>query len=285
MKLPDQPPLKLDNDCRPIAVFDSGVGGLTLLPHLFKQLPQENYIYLADQANVPYGEHPLETINHFCDQITRFLLSQTIKMVVVACNTATAAALSQLRQNFPQIPFVGMEPAVKPAALGTKTKVVGVLATQGTFASERYASLMARYAADIKVIEDPCRGLVELIESGLLGGPPVLEFLQPIISPMVEAGMDTLVLGCTHYPLILRPLHDLIGDGVTIIDPAPAVAVQAKRVLRHQCRLTSNESPGQVQYMTSGSPEGLQQLLSSAFAITAPIEKITWHNGKLRRHG
>ncbi|MEM7333559.1 MAG: glutamate racemase, partial [Chloroflexota bacterium] len=244
--------MKHPKQSAPIAVFDSGVGGLSVLNHLQKQLPHEHILYFADQANIPYGGHALSSIQQFCHEIVRFLLVEQVKMVVVACNTASAAALSQLRFDFPDVPFVGMEPAVKPAAKSTKTNVVGVMATAGTFSSERYASLMKRYGSDIEVIEDPCIGLVELIEAGHFENTAVIQKLRSITQPMLDARADTLVLGCTHYPFVQSLLTQIAGEHVTIIDPAPAVALQAKRVLKENHLLAQNGQQPRVRFISSG---------------------------------
>ena len=223
----------------PIAIFDSGVGGLSVLHYLCTGLPYENILYFADQANVPYGPRSATQIQDFCQAITHFLREQGAKVIVVACNTATAVALAHLRQNFPTIPIVGMEPAVKPAAQQTKSGKVGVLATAVTFQSPRYADLMARFAQNITIYEDPCLGLVNLIEGGQAHSPQTEQLLHSILTPMLAAGIDTLVLGCTHYPFVLPLLEEMVGTAVTIIDPAPAVARQAAHLLQQQHLLAS----------------------------------------------
>ncbi len=176
MALP--PPHKPPSSTAPIGVFDSGVGGLSVLRHLRAQLPHENFIYIADQAHVPYGRRPLADIRALSEAVTQFLLTQNAKLIVIACNTVSGAALNSLRRTFPSLPFVGMEPAVKPAAAQTKSGKVGVLATAGTFESQRYLSLMHRFAKDVEVFENPCIGLVELIEAGQLDGADTTELLR-----------------------------------------------------------------------------------------------------------
>lgn len=236
---------------QPIGVFDSGVGGLSILREIRARLPHESLIYLADQAHVPYGPRPQQEIHQFSEAITRHLLGLGAKMIVVACNTASAAALTPLRQTFPDVPFVGMEPAVKPAAHQTKSGRVGVLATAGTFASERYAELMARYANGVAVVEDPCVGLVDLIEGGQIDGPVTEARLLGIVQPMLASGVDTLVLGCTHYPFIIPALARLVGSEVSIIDPAPAIARQVEWVLAQRGWLRQNPPPP-PRYLTTG---------------------------------
>ena len=248
-----------------VGVFDSGIGGLSVLHHLQHLLPHDNFIYLADQAHVPYGPRPQAEIQAFTVAITQLLLTQSIKQLVVACNTASAAALSHLRQQFPELPIVGMEPAVKPAAAQTKTGKVGVLATAGTFESQRYASLMARFAQNVILYEDPCHGLVELIEAGNTEGAETAVLLHQILQPMITAGVDTLVLGCTHYPFVSPLLTRLLATAphpVTIIDPAPAVARQARRILNQRGLMTARTSPGYTRYLTTGPAAALAQPLA-----------------------
>lgn len=237
----------------PIGVFDSGVGGLSILRELYRRLPHENFLYVADQAHVPYGIRPLAEIQQFSEAISRFLLAQDAKLIVVACNTASAAALTELRQIFPDVLFVGMEPAVKPAAQQTRSGRVGVLATASTFASDRYADLMARYASDVIVFEDPCYGLVDLIEAGQIDTQATVQLLDTVITPMFASGVDTLVLGCTHYPFVIPLLERLSPPTVTIIDPAPAIARQTERLLRQQNWLNTASITGRLRLWTTGS--------------------------------
>ena len=218
-----------------IGIFDSGIGGLCVLRHIQLVLPQTPLVYLADQINVPYGPRSKADVQRLSEGITRFLLDQGAAMIVVACNTASAAALSYLRETFPEVPFVGMEPAVKPGARATKTGKVGVMATAGTFQSQRYASLMHRYAQDVQLFENPCVGLVESIEAGKTDASETKALLEDVLGPMINAGMDTLILGCTHYPFIQPLIRKIIGDEIAIIDPAPAVARQTARLWGANC--------------------------------------------------
>jgi glutamate racemase len=266
-----------------VGVFDSGIGGLSVLRHLQRLLPQETFIYLADQAHVPYGPRSHEEIRRLSEAVTRALLEQPIKLLVVACNTASAAALSYLREQFPKLPIVGMEPAVKPAARQTQTGKVGVLATAGTFESQRYTSLMARFAQGVTLYENPCRGLVELIEAGKTEGEETAVLLQQILSPMIDAGVDTLVLGCTHYPFVLPLLTRLLANApqpVTIIDPAPAVARQAQRVLTQRGLLTTATTPGTTRYLTTGPPTRLAHAVSQLLGEEVAVETAVWRDGR-----
>jgi glutamate racemase len=258
----------------PIGIFDSGIGGLSVLRELRRQLPHEHLLYLADQAHVPYGPRPAAEIRHFSEGITRFLLGEGAKLIVVACNTASAAALTHLRHTFPNVPFVGMEPAVKPAAHQTKSGRVGVLATHGTFASERYADLMARYASSVVVYEDACLGLVDLIESGQINTPETEQLLARALAPMLTAGVDTLVLGCTHYPFVI-PLLEKLAENAAIIDPAPAVARQAARLLYQRQQLRTSDTPGEVRFFTTGDPatfaSQIEQLLGEKGGVSLVV--------------
>ncbi|GJM41120.1 MAG: glutamate racemase [Ardenticatenaceae bacterium] len=266
---------------QPIGVFDSGVGGLSVLRHLQGQLPAEQFIYLADQGHVPYGSRSAQEIVQFSQGITQFFLQLKVKAIVVACNTASAAALSLLRQQF-ALPFVGMEPAVKPAAQQTQSGKVGILATGGTFASARYARLTAKYAQGVSVWEDPCLGLVPEIEAGRLDSPAVHQILQQALSPMLAAGIDTLVLGCTHYPFVLPVVEGIVGTAVTIIDPAPAVARQTGVVLRRHNLLADESQVGGVRFITTGAAKPylrqVEQLLNDQMV---GVETAVWNGNQL----
>lgn len=266
---------------RPIAVFDSGVGGLSVLRHIRAQLPDEQLIYLADQANVPYGSRPLAEIQAFSERITHFLLALGAKLIVVACNTASGAALTYLRQTFPDVPFVGMEPAVKPAAAQTKRGKVGVLATAGTFKSQQYETLMARFAQDVAVFEDPCQGLVTLIESGLTDGAETKQRLRDCVEPMLAEGVDTLVLGCTHYPFVRPLLTQIVGPDVVIIDPAPAVARQTNRVLQQHDLLAPVGAAGAIRAFTTGEAGRFTDFAKRVLTFPLAVETAVWQNGRL----
>jgi glutamate racemase len=278
--------MRVTGSSQPIGVFDSGVGGLSVLRHLHEAAPQERLLYFADQAHVPYGARTAAEIRAYSAEITRFLLGQGAKIIVVACNTATAAALNSLRQGFPDVSFVGMEPAVKPAAGSTRSGVVGVLATPGTFASPRYASLMARFAGDVTVLEDPCVGLVPLIEAGDLDGAATAELLRSVLQPMLAQGVDTLVLGCTHYPFVQPLLAEIVaqeapGREVRIIDPAPAVARQALRVLEEQGLLAPPSQQGQTYGFTSAQPAPLAALGERLLGWELDVTAVRWYGGVL----
>jgi glutamate racemase len=266
----------------PLGIFDSGVGGLSVLRAIRSQHPHEDLIYLADQAHVPYGPRSLEQVQGFSERITRYLLDQGAKLVVVACNTASAAALHYLRRTFPRVPFVGMEPAVKPAAERTQSGVVGVLATPATFQGELYNSVVERFAQGVTVLQDTCPGLVAQIESGELDTPETRAILQKALSPMIEQGIDRVVMGCTHYPFVIPLIQEIVGPEVEVIDPAPAIARQVGRVLdAHQMRRTSNLL-GEVRYLTTGDPAALETLLPGWIGETGQVSVLRWlENGDL----
>ena len=262
----------------PIAIFDSGVGGLSVLHHVCTMLPQENILYFADQAHVPYGPRSAKQIQAFCQAITQFFIAQGAKIIVVACNTASAVALAPLRQTFPHIPIVGMEPAVKPAAQQTKSGKVGVLATAVTFRSPRYADLMARFAQNITIYEDPCLGLVDLIEGGQAHSPQTEQLLHSILTPMLAADIDTLVLGCTHYPFVLPWLAEMVGTAVSIIDPAPAIARQTARILQERDLLAPLTASRQIHLLTTGNKVALQQFASQVLAEAFSVGTAVWQD-------
>ena len=260
----------------PIGVFDSGVGGLSVLRALREQLPRESFLYLADQAHVPYGPRPIQEVRAFSAAISRYLLARGVKMIVVACNTASAAALRRLRQTFPETPFVGMEPAVKPAAEGTQTGVVGVLATPATFQGELYASVVERFAKGVTVLQDTCPGLVNQIERGAVNGAEARRILQTALDPMLARGIDTVVLGCTHYPFVIPLIEDIVGPQVRVIDPSPAVARQAARVLRANGNLRGGQERGEVRFLTTGDPAKMRAQVRSLLGAEAAVLQVDW---------
>lgn len=213
-----------------IGVYDSGIGGLSVWKELARELPHERYFYVSDAGHCPYGPKPREEILARAKAVTEFLISKGAEMVVVACNTATAAAIEYLRGHYP-IPFVGMEPAVKPAAINTRTGAIGVLATKGTFKGELYLRTLHKFASNAKVIEQIGEGLVELVESGDTRSPKARELVGKYVIPMIEQGADHIVLGCTHYPFLEETIREFTSDNVTIVNPAPAVARRAAEIL------------------------------------------------------
>lgn len=247
----------------PIGIFDSGIGGISVANALVKLLPREKLLYFGDTANLPYGTKPSDLIRAYSHSISQFLMNRSCKAIVVACNTASAAALNSLREQWPNYPFIGMEPAIKPAAAQTKSQKVGVLATEGTINSHRYADLMNRFAQDVRVLEDPCIGLVELIEQQK--SDKIYLLLREVVEPMLNQGVDTIVLGCTHYPFIQKALQKIVGSDVSIINPAPAVARQVKRVLENKKLLAPRGEGPLHEFFFSGDDENTEALVRTLF--------------------
>lgn len=259
----------------PIAVFDSGVGGLSVLRAIRRRYPGEELLFLADQAHVPYGSRSLADVRAFSEAITRYFLAQDAKMVIVACNTASAAALHHLRERFPDTPFVGMEPAVKPAAEQTQSGVVGVLATPATFQGELYNSVVDRFANGVAILQDTCVGLVEQIEAGNLDGVETRRILETALSPMLAKGIDTVVLGCTHYPFVIPLIREITGPDVRVIDPAPAIARQVGRLLDRLDLKNDRPDGGNTRYSTTAGGNTLRHFLA-AIGFDAHVQQVEW---------
>lgn len=268
----------------PIGIFDSGVGGISVLRAIREQMPEENVIYFGDQGHIPYGPRPMEQIRAFSEAITNFLLARQARIVVVACNTASAAALTYLREKFPQVPFVGMEPAVKPAAEQTLTGKVGVLATPATFQGALYASVVERFANGVELFQNTCNGLVQEIERGNLAGDETRRILEDALLPMLDNKIDTVVLGCTHYPFVIPLIQQIVGENVAtaprrrvrVIDPAPSVARQVRRLLEAGGMKSPAAGRGEVRFYTSGDPAGLKSLLPVLLGEEGQTEKVEW---------
>ena len=261
---------------QPVGVFDSGVGGLSVLRAMRQLMPEEPVIYFADQVHVPYGPRSLEQVRDFSEAITRFLLDQGARLIVVACNTASAAALHYLREKFSDISFVGMEPAVKPAAEHTQSGLVGVLATPTTFQGALYASVLERFANGVQVLQDTCPGLVGQIEGGNLDGEETHAILENALRPMLDRGIDTVVLGCTHYPFVIPFIEQIVGEKVRVIDPAPAVAKQAKRLLEAEGMKKSVGERAQVRLYTSGNSDSLKSMLPKLLGENGLVKQVKW---------
>ena len=227
---------------RPVGFFDSGVGGRCVLEAFRRLCPEERTVYVADTEHCPYGNRPVEEIRRLSEACVRRLLEQDCKMIVVACNTATAAAISSLRANHPDIPFVGMEPALKPAAQTTRSGVVAVLATAGTLRGRHYNETKARFAAGVKVIAAVADEFVQLVERGATSGPAVERIVRARIEPLIEAGADRIVLGCTHFPHLRAVIENVCAGRAEVVDPSDAVARQAKRVLEARGLLVARAS-------------------------------------------
>ncbi len=254
-----------------IAIYDSGIGGFSILRQVRRELPGAPLVYLADQAHVPYGERSLEEILELATGATRWLLARRAEVVVLACNAASAAALYTLRGMFPETPFVGMEPAVKPAAEKTASGKVGVLATAATLQGGLFRSVVERFAAGVEVLAKPCPGLVEAIERGEADTPAWRARLQGWLEPLRAAGIDRLVLGCTHYPLCIHLIRELAGPKIEVLDPASAVAQQVGRVWPGE----KDGAAEPIHYYTTGDPALLgrqaRQYLDEAAPRVIPL--------------
>lgn len=265
----------------PVGIFDSGVGGLSVLRAIREQMPNESILYFGDQRHVPYGPRRLKQVREFSEAITRFLLAQNAKIIVVACNAASAAALTYLRQTFPKVSFVGMEPAVKPAAEHTETGVVGVLATPATFQGELFASVVERFASGVELLKSTCPGLVQQIELGDLNGPKTRGILGDALRPMLQRKIDTVVLACTHYPFVIPQIEQIVGPGVRVIDPAPAVARQVQRVLEKEGRRRTDSIAGTCMFETSGEAAFLAGLLPKLIGEAGPVRAVRWESDNI----
>lgn len=261
---------------QPIGVFDSGVGGLSVWREMVRLLPHESTMYLADQAHVPYGARALAEIEALTHAAAAWLIGRGAKLIVVACNTASAAALSSLRQRWPQMPFVGMEPAVKPASERTRTGKVGVMATPGTLQAARFSRLVERFAGGVEVYTQVCPGLVDWVEAGEIEGPLVEARLHELLDPLAAIGVDHLVLGCTHYPFLAPAIRRVLGDGVSLIDPAPAVARQVERVLAVQERMAATDGPTRHEFFTTGASDLLEASLKRLLALQTAVAHVDY---------
>ena len=258
----------------PIGVFDSGVGGLSVLGEIERLLPDESLLYVADTGHMPYGEKSPEFIRERCVQVAQFFREQDAKALVLACNTATVAAVADLRQRYPDWPIVGMEPAVKPAAAATRSGIVGVLATTGTLRSAKFVALLDRFANEVQVITQPCPGLVELIETGDLHSPELRLLLQGYVQPLLAAGCDTLILGCTHYPFLKPLLAALVPADVVLVDTGAAVARQLQRLLSGGALLAKGPARP-AQFWTSGSVDIFRNVLPKLWNFSDNVQRFT----------
>jgi glutamate racemase len=251
-----------------IGVFDSGVGGLSVLTRIRSRLPAADLLYVADRARAPYGRRSLDEVRGFSEEITDRLLAEGAGMVVVACNTASAASLHALRHRHPLVPFVGMEPAVKPAAAISDRRVVGVLATAATFQGELFASVVDRYAAGVAVVAEACPGWVELVERGVVTGPEAEAAVRSHLRPVLDAGADTLVLGCTHYPFLAPLIREVAGEGVTVVDPSDAVARRVAEVAG-----AAAAGKGRLRLVTTGPTGDLDELATRLTGLRVRSER------------
>ncbi len=255
----------------PVGVFDSGVGGLSVLAEIRQLLPAETLHYIADCGHIPYGEKTPAFIRERCQLIAARLHAQGAKALVVACNTATVAAVADLRERYPRWPIVGMEPAVKPAAAATRNGRVGVLATTGTLQSAKFAALLDRFALGVQVVTQPCPGLVEQVECGDLHGPETRRLLQGFLEPLLTAECDTLILGCTHYPFLRPLLAELVPPEIILVDTGAAVARRLQSLLARDARLARGPA-GPTRIWTSGEPADLEAVLPQLWPAGAEVK-------------
>lgn len=244
-----------------IGIFDSGIGGTSIWMEIQELLPNENCIYLADSKNAPYGEKSPKEIRRLSIKNTEYLLGRNCKLIVVACNTATTNAIDYLRKNY-AVPFIGIEPAIKPAALNSRSKKIGVLATKGTLASSLFHSTAQHHAEGITILEQQGTGLVELIESGQLNSDATRELLKSFLRPMLDKGIDHLVLGCTHYPYLIPLLKEVLPENVKIIDSGEAVARQTKVVLEKNALLNTSDSQAVHHFYSNSDAQILQGFIA-----------------------
>lgn len=258
---------------KPIAVFDSGVGGISVLKHIHALLPNERLLYVADSRYAPYGNKtPLE-IQSRCIEIADFLIAKEAKALVVACNTATAAAIDVLRNQY-DLPIIGMEPAVKPAAEASRNGIIGVLATTGTLKSAQFAGLLESYGRNVKVVTQACVGLVECIERGELDLVNTKMLIAQYCAPLLAEGADTIVLGCTHYPLVRHVIEQVVGPDVALIDTGAAVAKQLMRQLEENGLLSKNTKYAEVQFWTNSEVENAKQVIEALWGISADVSTL-----------
>lgn len=256
-----------------IGVFDSGVGGLSVLREIRHLLPVEDLNYVADSAHVPYGEKSREFVEQRAVAISQFLIAQGAKAIVVACNTATSAAIATLRARFP-LPIVGVEPALKPAAEVTRSSIIGVLATKATLRGAKFHQLQERVAANVQVLMQACEGWVELVEAGDLTSPKARALVKRQVLPLIERGADTLVLGCTHYPFLVPLIREVAGPDVHVIDPSPAVARELKRRIESANLLSAARENGRENFWTTGHPERVNRLISVLWGRECEVGQI-----------
>lgn len=251
----------------PIGIFDSGIGGTSVFKEVHALLPNEHCIYLADSKNAPYGNKSSEDIVQLSIKNTELLINKGCKIIVVACNTATTNAIDYLRENY-SVPFIGIEPAIKPAALNTRTKTIGILATKGTLSSQLFHKTTDLYSKDIKIIEQVGEGIVPLIETGLLDTLEMQSLLEIYLEPMLEQNIDYLVLGCTHYPYLIPMLTKMLPGDVKIIDSGLAVARQTQTVLRALNLLNNSTEIPKIQLFSNGDIAILNSILDHKFNVS-----------------
>lgn len=256
---------------RPIAVFDSGVGGISVLQHIHALLPNEQLLYVADSLHAPYGNKSPEEIQSRCINISDFLISKNAKAIVVACNTATAAAIDMMREKY-ALPIIGMEPAVKPAAEASRNGIIGVLATTGTLKSAQFAGLLESYGRNVKVVTQACVGLVECVERGELQTESTLRLVKKYCQPLLDEGADTIVLGCTHYPFVRPLIERVVGEHITLIDTGAAVAKQLQKRLAELNLLSTSPVLASVKFWTNSQTLGAEKVIEALWKQKAEVD-------------
>ncbi len=259
-------------DDQPVGIFDSGVGGLSVLQHIHQLLPNENLLYVADSGHAPYGCRDEAYIEQRSRIITEYLLAQGAKVIVIACNTATASIIETFRQQY-GIPFIGVEPGIKPAIAFTKNNKIGVMATSGTISSERYKDLSLRYTKSISLYNQSCPGLADQVEAGLLDTPETFLLLEKYLSRLLSRQVDTIVLGCTHYSFLSVPIKAIICDSIELVDTSRAIAEQLLRVLAQEF-MAKKSGAGNVQYLTTGSIEKTQVTMSRLLKRNVVVKRL-----------
>lgn len=257
----------------PIGIFDSGIGGLSVLKHIRALLPHEDLKYVSDRAHLPYGNKDNDFILQRSRYITQFLVEQNVKAIVIACNTATAAAVKYLRENFPT-PIIGMEPGVKPAIEQSQSGMIGVLATQGTLSSHKFQTLLQQHANGSNIVICPCQGWVEAIELNGHDHQITHKLVAQGLQPILESGVDTLVLGCTHYPFLRKAIENIAGSEISIIDTGEAVAKQLYRRLVDLDLLSQTTSPGTEDYWCSAPPQETQTMIERLLCKPAFVQSL-----------
>lgn len=258
---------------QPVGILDSGFGGLSVARAVRRELPSENIIYACDCGFAPWGDRTDDFINARTDAVVDFLVQAHVKAIVIACNTATAVCAARLREKF-RFPIVGIEPALLPAARITRTKTVGVLATTKTLRSSKYQHLRSRIPDDITVIDRPCPGLMDCVEAGEFRTPKTAELVSRFVRPLTAAGADTLVLGCTHYPFLMQAISDAAGPGVTLIDPAPAVARELWRRLEQASLLSMSDRAGTEEFYATGRTKAREAVLRTLWTPKAELREL-----------
>ena len=258
---------------RPVGVFDSGVGGLSVLRAIRQELPEEDVLYVGDSGFAPYGDKPAGFVRDRAAAIVQFLINEGAKAIVVACNTATGIAVEDLRARF-QVPIVAVEPAVKPAASRTRSGVVGVLATAGTLSSPNLSRLVNSYGVDVRFLEQPCPGLADQVERGEFTSSGTRALVEQYVRPLIEQHADILVLGCTHYPFLKDLIQSVAGPGVELIDPADAVARELRRRLDKAGLLAANGRPGTRRFWTTGPEDQAAAVMSQLLGETVTVVRL-----------